>query len=63
MAIDLLFQTFNSDTGLVRTSAYFKTTPEEMGKYINEVKNAKTFKIQDSLIWHRINYNEQLRLK
>lgn len=63
MAIDLLFQTLNSDTGLVRTSAYFKTTPEEMGKYINEVKNAKTVMIQDSLIWHKINYNEQYRLK
>ena len=63
MAIDLLFQTLNSDTGLVRTSAYLKTTPEEMEKYINEVKNAKTVIIQDSLIWHRINYNEQFRLK
>jgi hypothetical protein len=61
IANDLLFQTFNSDSGLIRTSAYFKTTPEEMEKYINEVKNAKTVRIQDSLIWYQINYNEQLR--
>jgi hypothetical protein len=57
-AIDLLFRTFDSDTGLIRSSVYFKTTPEEMEKYIYEVKNAKTVTIQDSLIWHRINTNE-----
>jgi hypothetical protein len=60
-AIDLLFRTFDSDIGLIRSSAYFKTTPEEMEKYVNEVKNAKTNMVQDSLIWHRINTSESVK--
>lgn len=58
MAFNLLLQTFNSDEGFIRTSTYFKTTPDDMEKFFNDVKNAKSVILQDSLIWDRINNNE-----
>ena len=60
-AIDLLFKTLDSDNDLLRSSVYFKTTPDKLKKYINEVKNAPTDRVKDSLIWCRINSYKRLK--
>ncbi|HAQ21276.1 MAG TPA: hypothetical protein DCR40_18905 [Prolixibacteraceae bacterium] len=60
-AIELLFKTFDSDKDLLYSSAYYKTTPDKFKKYINEIKNAGTDKVIDSLIWHRLDSDERLK--
>jgi hypothetical protein len=57
-AFDLFFKTLDSDKDLYRSSIYFKTTPERLKKYIEDVKNAQTNKVKDSLIWRKLDsYN------
>jgi len=60
-AFELLFKTINSDKYLIYSSAYFKTTPAKMEQYLNEIKNIKTNKLQDSLVWRVLNSYQRLK--